>query len=251
MKLMVFASAFLILVFICSPLAQAGKFSWELADQKSTLRDWEVISGNRTFKDGWWEVNSTEAQPGIAVVKENVAKKLGLYTHDGMICEVTFEDLGDGAWKNQYIIFAYAPDVDKDHVFQAGQRVGQGNWAIERMGIPGRAARVEEHFLRAAGGAQGRDAVGPNIQYNFKLEIKGDTIITYNNNKEQIKFTIGEDKPEMAALNQFDKMPVGRIGISNESAHGHFKDFRVSGPDVLIVEPIGKLATTWGSIKTQ
>ncbi|MFQ6043408.1 MAG: hypothetical protein ACE5PV_21350 [Candidatus Poribacteria bacterium] len=251
MKFMVFALAFLTLAFICSLFAQAGEFSWKLADEKATLRDWEVISGDWTFKDGWWEVKSTEAQPGIAVVKEDVAKKLGLYTHDGMICEVTFEDFGDGGWQNQYIIFAYAPDVDKDHVFQAGQRVGQGNWAIERMGIPGRAARVEEHFLRVKGGTQGTDAVSPKKQYNFKLEIKGDTIITYNNNKEQIRFTIGKDKPEMAGLNQFKKMPVGRIGISNENAHGHFKNFKVSGPGVRAIEPAGKLATAWCSIKAQ
>ena len=240
---------------ICSLLAQADEFSWDLADKKATLKDWEIISGDWKFKDGWWDVRSTSIKPGIALIKEDVAKQFGLFTHDGMVCEVTFEAFESPdfnvQWENQFIIFAYAPDTDKDHVYQAGQRVGNRQWSVERMDIavPGRAA-LQEEFRFLDGGIRGSDVVAPNKQYNFGLEIKDDTIITYSNNREQMQFTFGKDLPfDFVPLNNVNKMPVGRISISNDNAHTRFKSFSISGPGVRPVVPEGKLVTTWARIR--
>ncbi len=239
---------------ICPPLAQANEFSWDLADKKATLRDWEIISGDWKFKDGWWDVRSTSAKPGIALIKESVARKFGFFTHHGMVCEVTFEAFKSPdfnvQWENQFIIFAYAPDTDKDHVYQAGQRVGNGQWSIERMDIavPGRAT-FQEEFRVLDGGTQGSDVVAPNKQYNFRLEVKDDTIITYSNNRKQMQFAFGKEGAFKVQLNNVNKMPVGRIGISNDNAHTRFKSFRISGPGVRPVEPGGKLITTWARIR--
>lgn len=242
--------SFLCLILIFSLFAQADEFSWDLADKKATLRDWEIISGDWEFEDGWWDVRSTAIEPGIALIKESVARQFGIFTHDGMICEVTFEAFIDRPWRNQFIVFAYAPDTDEDHVYQAGQRVGDREWSIERMdiAIPWR-AWMEEEFRVLNSGAQGSDVVVPDREYSFKLEIDGDTIITYSNNREQMRFTFGEDRPKIAILSQIKEMPVGRIGISNDNARTRFRNFRISGPDVRPVEPAGKLTTTWGSLK--
>lgn len=242
------------LTLICPLLVQAGEFSWDLANKKATLRDWEIISGDWGFEDGWWDVTSTAIEPGIALIRENVAEQFGLFTHDGMVCEVTFKTFDSRdlkfRWENQFIVFAYAPDTDEEHVYQAGQRVGDREWSIERMdiAIPER-ARMEEEFRVLASGAQGSDVVVPNREYNFKLKIDGETIIIYSNHREQMRFTFGKDRPKIAILSQIEEMPVGRIGLSNENAHTRFKSFRISGPNVQPVEPADKLAWTWGRIK--
>ena len=261
-----FALVFLSLTFICVPLAQAGEQIWGLGNQGVTLRDWEIISGDWKFKGGWWEVTSRGDTPGIAVIKERVAKQLGLFTQDGMTCEITFEVAGDpGESQNQFIIFAYAPESYKDRVFQAGLRLGetidfQGNrngWSIERMHI-----RAEDDL----GNPQYFDTekiekIKSNQEYHFKLEIQGNTIITSHNAKEQVRFTFGQDRPKnlggagwavaQRLLALIRELPVGRIGLANEDAHTRFQSFKISGPNVLSVEPAGKLALIWSRIKTQ
>jgi hypothetical protein len=251
-----YALVFLSLTLICAPLTHADEQSWDLANPAATLRDWEIISGDWAFRGGWWEVQSRGDTPGIAVIKEEVAKPLGLFTHDGMICEVTFEILAEQG--NQFIIFAYSPEVDKDYVFQAGQRAegAPGRWSIERMHIhPDNANRFRaaEFFgFKKDGDVRGKR------EFRFKLEIQGDTIITYHNDKELNQFTFGEDRPNFEPggaaqlarlLALIRKMPVGRIGLSNLNAHTRFQNFKISGPDIRSVESMSKLATSWGRIK--
>ena len=252
-----FTLGMLSLTFIYVLFAHADELSWDFANQGATRREWEVISGDWEFKGGWWEVKSGLHTPGIAVIKEEVAERLGLFTHDGMIFEVTFDVLGKPG--NQFVIFAYAPETDEDHVFQAGMRFQalDGSWSIERMHIHAKDAfkGLDEIFK------QEKNPVKQS-HFDFKLEIQGNTVIGYHKEREQIRYTFGKDRPPpifgaggdlVRVLALIRAMPVGRIGIANENAHTRFRKFKISGPGIRPrpVEPGGKLAMIWGGIKAQ
>ncbi len=44
--------------------------------------------------------------------------------------------------------------------------------------------------------------------------------------------------------------PSGLIGFINYNSHAQYDNLTISGADIIAVAPVGKLAVTWGNIKT-
>jgi len=75
--------------------------------------------------------------------------------------------------------------------------------------------------------------------YILKVEVKGDSIKCYVDGELEIDV-------------QDDSFPQGAIGVGTFNAEGHFDDVSVNGKGIpSAVSPTGKLATSWGRIKTR
>jgi len=79
--------------------------------------------------------------------------------------------------------------------------------------------------------------------YELKIIVEGDNFEFYIDGKPAGEF---ED----------NSIPSGKVGLYVRNAHAHFDDVVITGPEIpdggswKTVEPKGKLATSWGKLKT-
>jgi hypothetical protein len=85
--------------------------------------------------------------------------------------------------------------------------------------------------------------VSKNTWYELKIIVEGEHFEFYINGEPAGEF---ED----------NSIPSGKVGLKVSNAHAHFDDLIISGDDVedggswKAVEPKGKLAISWGKLKT-
>ncbi len=217
LKLIVIGICFLAII---SPVF-AGEQLWNFDD--GSADDWKVANGNWSVVDGVYQL----AEGGAA--------------------EHTL--VGDATWS--------------DYTIEARVRINSGNWA----GIAFRAKSEMEYYVyyfnvpdnktefwkHTAGGwtnraniaqipAVGGVAIESGEWIDIKVEVTGDTFALHINGEKQ-------------SDNNDASYSEGQVGLWGWQTGVSFDDFKVSGPDIVgdvtPVEPLDKLATTWGRVKSQ
>ena len=226
-----------LIALTCATTSFAGEFFDDFQDKAKSEAVWEVIHREWILKGG------TYSAPGAAGLTQDPVTLLPITAEDGMIIEASCGDAGDGNWSNFAVIYSYE---DEDIVWTGGAGVGNGQWRMFKL-TP----------LQSGGGAWGTDIVPgvpvkkplvANEFYHIRIELKGKTATLF-----------ASSTPEAKNLNEgneftLDKAPTGRIGLAAAGASPIFDWIRVTGKnveDLFNVDPKGKLATTWGTLKAQ
>ena len=210
----------IVFLVISVSISFAGEQLWTF--DSGSADDWSVANGNWSVTDGVYKLTKGAAAEHSLV--------------------------GDADWT--------------DYTIDAKVRVDEGNWA----GIAFRAKSEMEYYVyyfnvpdnktelwrHKTGGWTARDNLGQlpgkNVKiergnwYDVKVIVEGDTLGLSINGEMQ-----GEVKDGMYT--------AGQAGVWGWETGVSFDDFKVSGPDIegggTPVEPLDKLATTWGRIKSR
>ena len=231
MKKLIAVTALVVVWFLYSNQAFAGVFIDTFDNPDQSKENWVApVNGNPKFVEGRYEIEAEGDENTVSVLVQEIE----IETEDGMILEVVGEDMGDARANNFFICFAY---VNETEMYIGGPFVGgMQTWNVIHINPQIRA--WPNNFIGTP------EVLGPNIQYNLRLEIHGDTVEVYGG---EVGLPI-EKKVEWT----FDGgMPVGRIGLGGTNNRARFDDFKVSGPNVpsSAVKPGGKLVSAWGEIK--
>ena len=206
-----------IAVFVSTSFAGAQLWTFD-----SGADDWKVANGN-------WSVTD-----GIYQLKKGAAAEHSL--------------VGDVAWT--------------DYTIEAKVRVDEGNWA----GIAFRAKSEMEYYVfyfnvpdnktelwrHKTGGWTARDNLG---------QLPGKNITIERGKWHDVKVTVGGDVLALSIDGEEQGEVIdavygaGQVGLWGWETGVSFDDFMISGDDIedngTPVEPLDKLATTWGQIKSR
>ena len=182
--------------------------------------DWKVANGNWSVEDGIYKLNKGAAAEHSLV--------------------------GDVAWT--------------DYTIEAKVRIDEGNWA----GIAFRAKSEMEYYVfyfnvpdnktelwrHKTGGWTARDNIGQLPGKNITIERGKWHDMKVSVGSDIMALSIdGEEQGEFADA----VYGAGQVGVWGWETGVSFDDFTVSGDDIegdgTPVEPLNKLATTWGGIK--
>ena len=182
--------------------------------------DWKVANGNWSVEDGIYKLNKGAAAEHSLV--------------------------GDVAWT--------------DYTIEAKVRIDEGNWA----GIAFRAKSEMEYYVfyfnvpdnktelwrHKTGGWTARDNIGQLPGKNITIERGKWHDMKVSVGSDIMALSIdGEEQGEFADA----VYGAGQVGVWGWETGVSFDDFTVSGDDIegdgTPVEPLNKLATTWGRIK--
>lgn len=133
-------------------------------------------------------------------------------------------------------------DVDHCYWFSLDSRA-QYSFMLLRVDVD----KPNQDGYNASGEAYGNQlpiiqgAVDVDVWYDVKLEIEGNHWNCYLDGDKLIDF---DDDPEWA-------YESGIIGFEIDCGQAAVDDVRITGVEELAVEPMGKLSTTWGQIRSR
>ena len=204
---------------LAASLAFAGEQTWSF---ESDAADWKPANGSWSVEDGTYKL-----------------AKGGRAEHSLV---------GDAAWE--------------DYTVEAKVRLDEGNWAgvvyraqsemeyyVYYLNVPNNKTELWRH---KTGAWDARDKIGElpgsNVTiangewFDMRVVVEGNSMKLWINGEEQ-----GELKDETG-----DGYPAGQAGVWAWETAASFDDVKVSGDAIAgltPVEPLDKLATTWGQLK--
>lgn len=213
----------IICIFLLTILVSTGYAGEQLWNFESgSADDWKVANGNWSVTDGVYKLAT------------------GAQAEHSFVGEVTWED----------------------YTVEAKVRIDEGNWA----GLAFRAKSEMEYYVyyfnvpdnktelwrHKTGGWTARDNIGQLEGQNVTIEVGKwyDMKVIIEGNVMALSIN-GEMQGELSD----DMYGAGQAGVWGWQTGASFDDFKVSGDEiegsVTPVEPLDKLTTTWGRIKSR
>lgn len=226
--------AVLFVCFVSTTLILAG--TWRDDFEDGDLVDWEGVNASWIVEDGECSGELFNAPSGIferitigdIVWKDYTVKckmKFVATGHSWPFAGISFRD-NPGEWRYGFVINTQKNTAWAFKYFQ------------EALTFP---SEIPLPF-----------APSKDTWYELKIVVEGDHFEFYINGEPACEF---DD----------NSIPSGKVGLCVRNAHAHFDDLIISGDDVedggnwdpaehlegKAVEPKGKLATTWGTLKQE
>jgi len=216
-------AACLILVLIPCRSGQALFFDFE---DEAQLEEWSIISGT-------WQIEKDDVNNSNVASGEG-ADDLILAIGDESWADYTVEFEANGLTDDIGIVFRLQ-DINNYTAFLIAPSVNLSEWFVKQGGA----------FDENVGNKSDDRGISINEWHKYKLVVEG----------MQASIFVDDEEP-FDPLDIADGFESGGLGLRQWGDHGHYDNVLISGPGIPLsagesVEPNGKLASNWGSIKTQ
>ncbi|MFC1715184.1 family 16 glycoside hydrolase [Candidatus Poribacteria bacterium] len=213
------------LVLFLIPLNSGQALFFDFEDE-AQLEEWTIISGA-------WQIDQDDVNNSNVASGEG-ADDLILAIGDDSWTDYTVEFEANGLTDDVGIVFRLQ-DINNYTAFLIAPNLNLSEWFVKQGGA------FDENVGNKGDGL----GVSTNEWHKYKLVVEG----------MQASIFV-DDEEAFDPLDIGDGFESGGIGLRQWGDHGHYDNVLISGPGIPLsagesVEPDGKLASIWGSIKVQ
>jgi hypothetical protein len=228
MKRPLLISGMVAVSFILSllPLSSTQSLSFDFEDE-AQLEEWDILGGT-------WQIEEDELKNSNIVSGEGDGDLI-LAIGDESWADYTIEFEANGLTDDIGIVFRLQ-DINNYCGFLLAPNLNLSEWFLKEGGVFDENVGVKGDNL----------GIRTNEWHRYKIVVEG---------MQAQMFVDGEEPFDPLEITKgFEK---GRIGLRQWADHGHYDNVLISGPGIPLsagekaVEPDGKIADTWGSIKAQ
>jgi len=207
------------------PLGSGQALLFDFEDE-AQLEEWTIINGT-------WQIVKDDVNNSNVVSGEG-ANDLILAIGDESWTNYTVEFEANGLTDDIGIVFRFQ-DINNYTAFLIAPNLNLSEWFIKKVGA----------FDENVGEKGDNLGISTNEWHKYKLVVEGMQASIFVDNEEPF-----------GPLEIPDGFENGGIGLRQWADHGHYDNVLISGPGIPLspgepVEPNGKLASTWGIIKSR